>query len=160
MKTNFVRVLAIVSIALSASLFSLETNEYEIDQLDKKTFNELFSSDREYVIFKFNEGATFPLKLTMKGEIFGFDAKDDLGNIIVKSPFYIHVRYPKDLTEEDFDRENPSKILEFCEFKFSIDKTNWKFFGDFITGSINAAIFTESEESTCAELGLDLNFNS
>ncbi|MCH9630622.1 MAG: hypothetical protein S4CHLAM37_06240 [Chlamydiia bacterium] len=160
MKSNITRVLATIGIALSASLFSFENNEYEIDQLDQTSFNELFSKDRESIILKFREGATFPLKITASGEIFDFDRKDDLGNVVVKSPFYVLVQYPKDLTEEDFNKESLREIIELCSFRFSQDKTEWKTFGDFASGSLKAGIFTEEDKNANLELSLDMNFDS
>lgn len=160
MKTKIASALAATGLLFSTSLFSFEANEYEVSELNYKTFNEVFAQEQEHVIFKFKEGASFPLKVMTSGEIFEFESGDNLGHFIVKSPFYIYVHYPKDLTEDDFNQKNPSKILEKCEFLFSKDKENWKPFEDFIGGNISTSIFSETEQDACVEVKMNLEFKS
>lgn len=144
--------------AISATIYGLEPNEFEIDSLNKEQFNEVFCSCKDYIIFKFKEGSTFPLKIKVGGEILEYEGVESPGFFKVKQPFYLYVHLPRDFDPEQIeDKESASLVLSKCSFLFSTDKTDWKTLNEFISGNLSAAIFGEYPDEACVELNLDLN---
>ena len=124
---------------MAASHPASETNSNNIIQIQEVNDEILANLTQELLIFELTEGASIPVKLFLKGDVFELESTSE-NAFLIKTLKTIYF-----------------KKAEGAEFLFSHDLEIWKGFFEFFKGSLNINYSVREGEGAFFDVTSDLN---